>query len=113
MITIKTLIYSFFGNYKNHYKPCAYIIEQEKLRLLTSNPNLRKLQWSFTVYTPGCKPWKGRDGQGYHPTSLPVVEICTGDNRMRRYAILTPEVDVHDLKAQWCRAFCSAHDLVL
>jgi len=93
MITIKTLTDIIFGNHKDYYEPCAYIMEQENLKLLTSNPNLRKLQWSFTVYTPGCKPWKGKDGQGYHPTSLPVVEICTGDYRMRHYVVLTPEVD--------------------
>ena len=96
MIEIKTLIGNFVGNYKDYDELCDYIMEQENLKLLAPNPDLRNLQWSFTVYS-----------------ERQTVAISTGDCMKLYHVVLTPEVDLYSLKEQWCQVFCRAHDLVI
>jgi hypothetical protein len=96
MIEIKTLTGTVVGNYKDYDELCDYIMEQENIKLLEPKPDLRNLQWSFTV----CESRK-------------MITICTGDFMKLRHVVLTPGVDLAALKAKWCRYFCRAHGLVI
>jgi hypothetical protein len=42
--------------------------------------------------------------KGYH-----LLEICKGDIRSAIQVILTPEVDIEEMKKNWCEEYCSNH----
>jgi len=120
VIQTKTLRGKIIGIYQDYEELFEHIVEQENLKLLDKNPNVQAMSWSFVVYPPrqvpsiytyrkpSCDAVREAFARG-----LPLIEICTGDYKNPRYIVMTPNTDLLYYKKQWCRDFCTFHDLVV
>lgn len=74
--------------------------------IIHSNQRLSSVYWRAIKATSIILTEKEQDAyeQGYH-----LLEICKGDIRSASQVILTPEVDIDEVKKSWCRDYCSTH----
>lgn len=107
----------YFENYDGLFE-CLTTIEN--LKLLAKRPNVRHMNWSFTVHPPlraaalyahsqdPCAAMEEAFGEG-----VPLIEICIGDYKKPLYIALTPNIDLDYLKKEWCVDYCTYHHLLV
>jgi len=120
MIQIKTLDGKKVGIYQDYEELFEHIVEHKNLKLIAKKPNFKDMNWSFVVYQPVWvaylynhrKPPCDAVREAFE-RELPLIEICTGDYKNPRYIVMTPNTDLLYFKKQWCRDYCTFHDLVV
>ena len=104
------------GEFKNYEEFLLFIESQENLKLLEDSPSFGRAYWSFCYYSPEqlievCSWIK----PGYLSTfqlkaleeGLGLIEICTGDYPRRQEIVVTSDINIEDLKEQFCRDYCT------
>jgi len=92
----------------------------ENLKLVAKCPNFKRMNWSFTIYSPKrvaafyahIKDSNEAIKEAFSE-DLSLIEICTGDFTKPTYIALTPNVDLNYLKKKWCIDYCTFHHLVV
>jgi len=97
-----------------------YITETENLKLLEKCPNVKEMNWSFTIYPPRqvAALYSHKDNpdaaiKEAYEEELPLIEICVGCYKNPSYTVYTPNVDIDYLKMKWCLDYCTYHDFLL
>ena len=77
--------------------------------------------WSFTFHSNqrlSLVYWKAimanriiltEKEQDAYEGGYDLLEICEGDSKQIKQIILTPSVDIEELKKIWCREYCAHH----
>jgi len=95
-------------------------VENEKLLKSTSCAPERI--WSFTLFTNKRLSYVyyrtlersfSKIGREAVERELDLIEISKGNNEEFLQIPVTPDVDVQELKKNWCYEYCDAHDYVL
>jgi hypothetical protein len=97
-----------------------YITHQENLKLFPDHPEFGTSCWNFSVLSPEriarliqilkkeydlALLLQARDQK------LSMIEICEGDYRHIAQILVTPDVDIADLRDDWCLAYCKEHGM--
>jgi hypothetical protein len=106
-----------FEEYRDLY---LYITHQENAKLFKDHPEFGQPAWSFRVLSLEqvakliqtlekdydmlllFEAWERK---------LPMVEIGEGSPQEIVQILVTPDIDVENLRDNWCLAYCKAHGL--
>jgi hypothetical protein len=97
-----------------------YITHQENLKLFPDHPEFGAFPWNFSVLSPERivkliqtlkKHYNTTTLRKARDRKLSMIEICEGDYRYIAQILVTPDVDIADLRDDWCLAWCKAHDM--
>ena len=97
-----------------------YITMIENMKLIAKRPNVKHMDWSFTIYSPkrvlALYAYSRVSSEAMKEAAeenLPLIEICIGDYKKPQHIILTPNVDMDYLKKKWCIDYCTYHHLLV
>ncbi len=120
MIEVLTFNNTKVGEFDNYYELFDCLITIENLKLVAKHIDFRKLNWSFTVYSPKRvaalytytknPPEAVKDA---FEEKLSLLEICTGDYKNPEYITMTPNVNMSYLRKKWCMDYCAFHHLTI
>ena len=98
-------------------------IEKQK-QLKTRMKNDREL-WSFIIHPNqrlSSVYWRAikatsilltEKEQDAYEKGLNLLEMCKGDEDNSTQIILTPDIDVDEIKKNWCRDYCLNHGFII
>ena len=116
---IEVMMFDYTRNkFQGYDELFEHLSEIENLKLIEETPDLKNMNWSFTVYNHDrVKALQAH--MKNQPTAikeafekqLSVIEICTGDFENPRYIPVTPDLDQESAKRNWCIDYCAFNHL--
>lgn len=100
----------------------AYINGMENAKFAESPSCISERAWNFVLFTNkrlsyvGCKTLErsfSKTGREAFERELDLIEISKGNDEERLQIPVTPDIDIQELKKNWCSDYCDAHGYVL
>ncbi|MBM3468580.1 MAG: hypothetical protein FJX71_04020 [Alphaproteobacteria bacterium] len=110
---------NLFKDYEELYK---HITALENSKLSEENVCLSHNIWSFALYTNKRLSYIyyktlersfSKVGKEAFEQELDLIEICKGDYESPIQIPVTADVNVNELRKNWCQEYCETHDYVL
>ena len=99
-----------------------YITALENEKMLEDHKHFGKTEWSFIIfsrkdvhelYHNSKKDDLTEELKQAYQQELELLEVCHGDCQTPAQLPLTPDIDLEELKMDWCRAYCITHQFYL
>ena len=114
---VKAPTVELFEDYNDFFQ---YLVHLENLKMLAPNPEISRMNWSFTLYSPDKVTLLFEHmKEDFFPIKeayeqeLPLLEICSGDFGLPKYVVKTPMLNVDYLKKKWVLDYCECHGLII
>ena len=103
--------------FENYEALLKHIKEIEKRKF----EETKKEDWSFTIHSherlsrlywdavKAFRTFMTEKEQDAYENELNLLEMCKGDEDNATQIILTPDIDIKEIKESWCRDYCLNH----
>jgi hypothetical protein len=108
-------------SFKDYDALLEYIEEIERDKQFEDRLELNKEHWNFTIRSNQSLStvyWRAIKAtnilltdqeQSAYEQGYNLLEMCKGKAKNMNQVILTPDIDIEDLKRSWCKDYCSEH----
>ena len=120
MIEIFNEINEKVGSFQSYNGLFKYIREREKETLIRTG----QTDWRFTIHGHerlSCLYWRAikaldtlfteKEMEAFN-NELNLLEMCMGDYDNPTQIILTPDINVKEIRKNWCRDYCLEHGYI-
>jgi hypothetical protein len=110
------------GLFKSFEELSRYINAVENAKLEDTNSYFPEEIWSFSFFTNKRLSYIyykileqsfSKIGKDAFEQGLDLIEISKGDGKEPLQVPVTPDVDIQELKKNWCHDYCDAHGYTL
>lgn len=110
------------GIFQNYDELCQHFNAIESSKLLECSSCSLSETWSFTLYThkrlsyiyyKTLEKSFSKVGKEAFEQELDLIEIYKGDFKYPTQIPVAHDVNIQELKENWCREYCDAHNYIL